>query len=155
MVTKPKVQRSIDICPYIDTNKKVRVYRNLHQGCYSVKQGGLVRVHADNVTLQEVKFIVSKAGQERVRNEKKKNVHAFVEGFVVDTREADNYVDGDKSDEELWNGNSNWVNLYYNPYLCDGFTTPNDRIAEYADFTMLDSEGVLAYDISAKCEVYV
>ena len=85
---KPKVKRSRDICQYIDTSKKVRVYKNLHKGCYSVKQGGLVKVHADNVTLEDVKFIVSKIGQERVRKEKRKNVHAFVEGFVVDTRQA-------------------------------------------------------------------
>lgn len=148
MFTKPKVETSIDICPHIDTSKKVRVYRNLHQGCYSVKQGGLVRVHAENVTLQEVKFIVSQAGRERVRNEKKKNVHAFVEGFVVDARKADNHVDGNKSDEELWNGESEWMKLYYNPYKCDGFTMcDSDRIAEFAEFAMLDSEGVLAYDI--------
>ena len=152
---KPRVEKSIDILKYIDPSKKVRVYRNLHNKCYSVKQDNLVLVHADNVTLNKAKFIVSKAGQKRVRDEKKKNVHAFVEGYVVDTRQADNYVDGDKSDEQLFNGESDWLKLYYNPYKCDGFTTPDDRIAEFADFAMLDPDGILAYNISVKSEVYV
>ena len=101
---KPRVQKSIEILDHIDPTKKVRVYRNLHKDCFSVKQDGLVRCHADNVTLFNVEFIVSKAGQRRVRDEKKKNVHAFVEGFVVDTREADNYVDGNWSDEQIERG---------------------------------------------------
>ena len=72
---KPRVEKSIDILKYIDPSKKVRIYRNLHNKCYSVKQDNLVLVHADNVTLEEAKFIVSKAGQKRVRDEKKKSVH--------------------------------------------------------------------------------
>jgi hypothetical protein len=118
------------------------VYRNLHKDCFSVKQDGLVRCHADNVTLFNVEFIVSKAGQRRVRDEKKKNVHAFVEGFVVDTREADNYVDGNWSDEQIENGFTHWQCAYYNPYECDGFmnTTTEEVYARafYADLSNLD-----------------
>ena len=76
---KPHVQKSSEVAEHIDPTKKVRVYRNLHKNCFSVKQGGLVRCHADHVTLEDCKFIVSKAGQERVRDEGRKNVHAFVE----------------------------------------------------------------------------
>jgi hypothetical protein len=139
---KPRVQKSIEILDHIDPTKKVRVYRNLHKDCFSVKQDGLVRCHADNVTLFNVEFIVSKAGQRRVRDEKKKNVHAFVEGFVVDTREADNYVDGNWSDEQIENGFTHWQCAYYNPYECDGFmnTTTEEVYARafYADLSNLD-----------------
>lgn len=155
MVKKPRVEKSKDILNHIDPRKRVRVYRNLHNQCYSVKQNNLVLVHADVVSLEEVKFIVSKAGQKRVRDEKKKNVHAFVEGYVVDSREADNHVDGNKSDEDLFAGKSDWLSVYYNPYKCDGFTTPTDRIAEFAEFAMLDQYGVLASGISVKSEVYI
>ena len=71
---KPHVQKSSEVAEHIDPNKRVRVYRNLHKNCFSVKQDGLVRCHADHVTLEDCKFIVSKAGQERVRDEGRKNV---------------------------------------------------------------------------------
>jgi len=139
---KPRVQVSREVLEHIDPSKRVRVYRNLHKQCFSVQQDGLVRCHADNVTLSNVKFIVSKAGQRRVRDEKKKNVHAFVEGFVVDTRKADKYVDGEWSDDEIENGFTHWQCAYYNPYECDGFmNTATGQVyetAKIADLSNLD-----------------
>jgi hypothetical protein len=123
---KPRVQKSNEIAFFIDVTKKVRVYRNLHKKCFSVKQNNLVLVHTDHVTLRDCKFIVSKAGQKRVRDEGRKNVHAFVEGYVCDTREADNIVDGAKSETEIWAGESNWQKAYYNPYTCDTFINQYD-----------------------------
>lgn len=123
---KPRVQKSSEVAQYIDPTKKVRVYRNLHKDCFSVKQDGLVRCHANHVTLRDCKFIVSKAGQKRVRDEGRKNVHAFVEGLLVNTREADKIVDGTKSDTEIWEGESNWQKAYYNPYTCDTFINQYD-----------------------------
>ena len=60
----------------------VRVYCNLHKGCWSVqdrKTGRVVR-HVDACTLADVKFTVRPAGREKVRREGKKNVHAFAAG---------------------------------------------------------------------------
>ena len=68
MVKKPRVKTSVEVLAHIDGLQPVRVYRNLHKDCFSVKQGGLVRCHADSVTLQNVKFIVSKAGQNGFSN---------------------------------------------------------------------------------------
>ena len=45
-----------------------------------------MRCHTANVVLKDCKFIVSEAGQRRVREEKKKNVHAFVKGHVSTAR---------------------------------------------------------------------
>jgi hypothetical protein len=123
---KPRVQKSSEIAQHIDPTKKVRVYRNLHKQCFSVKQDGLVRCHADHVTLENCHFIVSKAGQKRVRDEGRKNVHAFVEGWLVDTRKADAIVDGNKSDAEMDAGKSDWQKAYYNPYTCDTFINQHD-----------------------------
>jgi len=134
---KPRVQVSREVLEHIDPSKRVRVYRNLHKQCFSVQQDGLVRCHTDHVTLQDCKFIVSKAGQKRVRDEGRKNVHAFVEGLLVDTREADAIVDGTKSDAEIDAGNSDWKKAYYNPYTCDTFINQYDgsplETATFAD----------------------
>jgi len=64
---------------------KVFVYRNLHKNCWSIKalegeNKGRVIYHAQNVTLSDCTFKVSKAGRERVLREKLKNVHAGVVG---------------------------------------------------------------------------
>jgi len=152
---KPRVKKSIEIRSYIDPHIKVRVYRNLHNNCFSVKQNGIVRCHADSVTLHDCKFVISKAGQKRVRDEERKNVHAFVEGWVVDTSKADHVVDGTKSDEEINQGKSEWKKLFYNPYLCDGFVRDDEfnwkkpSIAARAYFVNMSNEDFVpyAYDI--------
>ena len=67
---KPFCETSTEVLDHIDPEKPVYVYRNLHKNCLSVRQGGIVRCHAENVVLKDCKFIVSEAGQRRVRNEK-------------------------------------------------------------------------------------
>ena len=66
---------------------KVDVYRNLHNGMYSIKartgkHRGRVIAHAKAVWLDDVEFVVSEAGRARVLREKKKYVHAFVRGTL-------------------------------------------------------------------------
>ena len=66
---------------------RVRVYWNLHKDCYSVldweprssKKGRLI-CYSSKMMLVDAKFIVQPAGNKRVRAEKQKNVHAFIEG---------------------------------------------------------------------------
>ena len=122
---KPRVNTSREVLAHVDGSKPVRVYRNLHKNCVSVKQGGIVRCHAENVVLKDCKFIVSLAGQRRVRYEKKKNVHSFVEGYVFDSRKADKIVDGTKSDKEILAGDTGWQAVYYNPYETDHWQLSN------------------------------
>ena len=66
--------------------ERLRVYLNLHKMCLSVqgKRNGNWKViaHVDEISLSDVKFKVSEAGRQRVIREKRKNVHAFVEGFL-------------------------------------------------------------------------
>lgn len=133
---KPRVQVSREVLEHIDPSKKVRVYRNLNKGCLSVQQGGLVKCHADNVVLRDFKTVVNKAGQERVRRERAKNVHAFIEGFVVDAKET-------------WKGmfDFGWGKCYYNPYETDHWTDPETgEYIQSGEFADVAPDSVLVYN---------
>ena len=64
---------------------RVRVYYNLHKKCFSVQdyKTGLVTKHTNQLDLSNALFVVRKSGNERVKSEGRKNVHAFVNGIVV------------------------------------------------------------------------
>tara|TARA_R110001606_G_C14972292_1_gene603321 strand:+ start:197 stop:562 length:366 start_codon:yes stop_codon:yes gene_type:complete len=64
---------------------RVEVYFNLHKKLFSVRdcKTGRVVSHTDAVTILDPKFVVRKAGRERVLRERKKNVHAFVRGELI------------------------------------------------------------------------
>jgi len=89
--------------------QKVRVYWNLHKKCWSIQdcKSGLVCDHLERISLEQAKFVVRKAGQKRVREEGKKNVHAFAVGWVA--REQD-------EDRTCY-----WYDIKYNPYKDDYF----------------------------------
>jgi len=66
---------------------KVRVYRNLNNGKWSIlatsgEYKNKVVGHLDELALSDVTFIVSAAGQARVRREGRKNVHAYAQGLL-------------------------------------------------------------------------
>lgn len=86
---------------------KVRVYYNLHKHCLSVQHmiDGRWRVcsYTNEIHLRDVTFTVSQKSRQRVIKEKRKNVHAFIIGTVVDN-----------SDETP-------IRVTYNPYLYDSF----------------------------------
>ena len=72
---------------------KVKVYFNLHKKVFSIMamegaSKGLVIQHAANVELANAVFKVSEAGRQRVLREKRKNVHAFVVGELVEAHEG-------------------------------------------------------------------
>jgi hypothetical protein len=63
----------------------VDIYWNLHKHLYSVRaragaHKGRVIAHMTEVALTNVKFHVDQKGRERVINEKRKNVHAYLRG---------------------------------------------------------------------------
>ena len=62
----------------------VDVYRNLHKNTWSIRSRttGRVIARADNVVVKNVKFVVQPAGRQRVLDEERKNVHAFVRGTI-------------------------------------------------------------------------
>jgi len=125
---KPRVKTSREVIPHINPKRPVFVYRNLHKKCLSVQQDGIVRCHVDNIVLEDCEFRVSKAGQRRVRDEKKKNVHAKVKGVVVphpsDILELE------------------WDTVYYNPYRTDEFTEQvTKRHVTGAKFVDIEASG--------------
>lgn len=90
----------------IDPSKKVRLYRNLHNGKISIKQGSLVVGHTDNAVVSEVRFIVSEKRRQKVLSSKQKNVHAYIEGYWQEETSSEN-------------GCAVW----YNPYKTEYFRT--------------------------------
>ena len=70
----------------LDPSRKVFAYRNLHDSVWSIKQLGLVVGHVDDAVIENATLVVSEAGRQRVIREGRKNVHAGVRGFLVDSR---------------------------------------------------------------------
>lgn len=94
---------------------RFEAYYNLHKKCLSYRptNGSEGVQHADIISMSNVSFAVQPAGRDRVRREKRKNVHAFVRGhlnFVNVTWE----VEVDSTD-------SKFVEVTYNPYKYDSF----------------------------------
>jgi len=84
------------------------------------KKSRRVSFHTNEIVLKDVKFIVSQSGRERVLREKKKNVHAFVEGIIASA----SYVLNKEP------------NVFYNPYRFDSFQHNNAKI-ENAELCVL------------------
>lgn len=87
---------------------KYYIYRNLHTNTFSVKYRGKVIDHPTSFLANGATFKVSKAGQNRVKAEKRKNVHACV---VVDSYKPIQWENIPDFCEEL----------YYNPYKTKTF----------------------------------
>ena len=66
----------------IDESRKVFIYKNLHKNCWSLKQDGLVKAHVDNLSLFDCSFRVNAKGRAKVLEEKRKNVHAGISGYI-------------------------------------------------------------------------
>ncbi len=86
---------------------KVKCYYNLHKKVFSVVsiQGenyGRVVYHADQVFLNNCRFVVSEAGRQRVIREQRKNVHAFVRGTLSTPQDCK-------------------IQVSYNPYKTNSF----------------------------------
>jgi hypothetical protein len=88
---------------------KVFCYRNLNKKgvVWSVRdvKSGLVIDRSHNVYLKNVEMKVSQAGRKRVLKEKRKNVHAGVQGLRLKNKPK----------------NIAWIKARYNPYLFDSF----------------------------------
>lgn len=113
----------------LDINKPVYVYRNLHKKCWSIRQNNIVIAHCTNITLYKVTTQVSNAGRAKVLAERKKNVHAFIKGYVY-------------SDIDVVLVNE----LYYNPYTVSNFVdrVTNDPVLK-AEYVLLASDMKVRY----------
>lgn len=91
---------------------RVKCYWNLHKNVFSVlhktPKGWRLWKHMSSFTLIDATTKVSEAGRQRVLKEKRKNVHSFVEGYLI----ADFVVDIAHSEGHR---------LTYNPYKHEQF----------------------------------
>ena len=92
----------------IDHKRKVFVYKNLHKDCWSVRQDGLVKAHTTELNLHTCMFKVNRKGRLKVLQEKRKNVHAGVRGYMSSST-------WDTYPEELFD------EVTYNPYKYESF----------------------------------
>lgn len=105
---------------------QVKVYFNLHRKVWSVltrtPKGWRLAFHERELTLENVTFKVSEAGRQRVLREKRKNVHAFAIGELV---------------EKLPNGFDILMRpVSYNPYKAGTFMCQDKPVSkcDYATF---------------------
>jgi len=91
---------------------RVMVYYNLHKHTFSVTYNGRVVLYADYVKLRNVEFRVREGGKEKVRQEMRKNVHAFVIGDLIDYCEYPCENIPPETNEKV---------ITYNPYKYDSF----------------------------------
>ena len=134
----------------LDFNRKVFVYKNLHKNCWSVRQDGLVKAHALELNLYDCTIKVSRAGQARVRKEKRKNVHAGIKGYLepyhLGLSHCANLNDELRMFQRAWEGLSeeNMREITYNPYKYNSFVHKDDETPRwFGSFTRLEEKRVL------------
>jgi hypothetical protein len=104
----------------LEAGQEIRIYRNIRKNVFSIQDKKMRRLigYGNNILLHNVKMCVSKSGQQRVRREKQKNIHAFIIGTYINC--VDIAID------------TEWNIAYYNPYTTDSFINlkTNEQIHE-------------------------
>ena len=118
----------------------VRIYWNLHRRCWSIKSVGEPVRHRPYLAVTDARFRVWEGGRKRVLRERKKNVHAFVEGKVLND---------EKSIESLPNL---LVQVGYNPYRKPEepghfYRKDNEERVDKATLVVLTREGRVFADL--------
>ena len=112
------------------------VYYNLHKHTFSVSYMGKVILHADFVKLKDVEFRVRQGGKQKVRDDQRKNVHAFVIGTLEDYCEYPCPEIPEEPASEV---------VTYNPYKYDTFVikTTEEPIYNAKEVDMVNSKDKL------------
>ena len=120
--------------------EKVDVYKNLHNGLWSIldRKTRCVVGHVRHACMDDAKFIVQPAGRRRVLKENRKNGHAFVRGVLKGYGETGLLFCHHADTQEF---------ITYNPYKFDTFYTKNDeKPIHKARWTHLTDKGVYVND---------
>ena len=119
----------------IDYERPVRVFKNWKLGCYNIMQSGKLLASARQVRLSGVEFLVRESGRKRMLERRRRNVHAYAVGRLVDFVHPD---DARNLDQIAGRG------VFYNPYRFSSFVDNETRepiiVAEFAQF---DESGVI------------
>tara|TARA_R100000951_G_scaffold115410_1_gene123417 strand:- start:3357 stop:3809 length:453 start_codon:yes stop_codon:yes gene_type:complete len=99
----------------IDTSKRVQVYRNLHKDCWSVRQSGKVVAHMEYIWLRDARMNVGQLGRLKVLETNRKNVHAYISGYVEPVLSAW------EVENDLESQGNDWEEITYNPYNTSKF----------------------------------
>lgn len=69
--------------------QRVQVYRNLRKQQWSVRDAKTRKVidHCDELYLEQCLLYVSESGRQRVLRDKRKNVHAWIDGIIRDKKD--------------------------------------------------------------------
>jgi hypothetical protein len=124
---------------------QVRVYRNLHTGTLSMQKrikgkGWRVVAHPAGVILTDVKFVVNEGGRQRVLKEKKKNVHAYIQGTLR--------LQLDEGSDRHFNTEPGWATgkrAKYNPYKYDSWVDDEGFRVENADTVVVTADGMVTF----------
>ena len=94
--------------------QRVKIYKNLHNGLWSVKDSktGLVLGHTNEITLANCTYTVGQQTRLRVIESGQKEVHAYVNGLYV----ADTFMESLQDAYDV-------KHVTYNPYKENHFTT--------------------------------
>jgi hypothetical protein len=110
--------------------KLVRVYRNVNTGTFSAQEktekGWRITSHPNKVRLRNARFRVNQGGRKKVLEDRRKNVHAYIEGELVDTKST---ISGKL--------------LTYDPYKTSQFITTDGKKVLHADEVSVDSFGII------------
>ena len=125
---------------------QVQVYRNLNQTLedgtkvYSVKNDkGIVVDHVTQIALSKPILRVGPKGNQRVRDEKRKNVHAYIQGMRMRESLIDDYTTGIELHD--------WQKITYNPYKHKSFVLVSDESVAVREawFVEVRRDGVWAF----------
>lgn len=113
----------------MNNSQLVEVYYNLHKHVFSIRDRKTKRVidHKESILLKNCRFFVSEKGRQRVLQEQKKSVHAYVIGEIAGYSTI----------------RTPMKEGYYNPYTCESFIDlkTNDRL-DVADYVWLDRKQI-------------
>ncbi len=119
---------------------RVRIYRNLHKGSLSVKDWdrqsdtyGKVIDRPNTYFLAHPSFIVSQAGRDRVLREKRKNVHAYVQGHPVK-----GYRKAVLLQRHRFNPKKG-KQVFYNPYKNKHFVDSDGNVVTKAEWAYVEA----------------
>lgn len=134
MTTQPAFQSK----DYFKKLYRREVYRNLHfrdETVYSVRKEGLVEGHALLVVLDGCTLAVGPKGNQRVRDEMRKNVHAVIRGYIAnavwyDADAMEHCLDAcsyHKDCHMQYRDGYEWKKVTYNPFKYTSFVTVEDE----------------------------
>ena len=130
---------------------QVQVYRNLHKttaqgtAVYSVRNDkGIVEDHVTSIALWRPIFRVALKGNQKVRDEKRKNVHAYIQGRRIE--ECPNYflpqpIEYGSHFPLKEEGKSLWQQITYNPYKHKSFVLVEDESFEVRKALSIEIKG--------------